>query len=70
MFMKELAKVRNPLRVFMVAYRIWFPKNWVIKRYLYGEAEVIPTIVVNRAAPTQHSQMSRDSVDGEVSIST
>lgn len=42
---KELSRVKKPNRVFRFSCCIWFPHRWVVKRHLYGEVEVIPTIV-------------------------
>lgn len=47
MLKKELSRVKKPNRVFQFSCRIWFPHRWVIKRHLYGEVEVIPTIIAD-----------------------
>ena len=49
MLKEELSKVRRGTRTFTFSQRIWFPGNWVVKRILYGETEIIPTVIVEGA---------------------
>ncbi|KAK6165166.1 hypothetical protein SNE40_023610 [Patella caerulea] len=42
--LKELGRVKQPTRIFTFSTRIWFPHNYIIKRYYRGETVVIPTI--------------------------
>ena len=62
--MEELGKVRLPTRNFRFKQRIWFPGNWVVKRVVYGEAEVIPTVIVEEP---QNTYINKRTVD-EVSL--
>ncbi|KAI0224495.1 hypothetical protein LSAT2_024502 [Lamellibrachia satsuma] len=47
---KELSKVRQANRVFTFHTRIWLPSNWVVTRTLYGQTDIVPTVVVNNPA--------------------
>ncbi|XP_064624711.1 uncharacterized protein LOC135486100 isoform X2 [Lineus longissimus] len=60
---KELLKIRYPTREYYFHTRTWLPRNWVVKRHLHGESEVIPTVIVEtptaitapRSGPNQPS---------------
>ncbi|ESO83920.1 hypothetical protein LOTGIDRAFT_108137 [Lottia gigantea] len=41
---KELSKVKQPNRQYTFNSKIWFPSNYIIKRYYRGESVVIPTV--------------------------
>ncbi|KAK2178211.1 hypothetical protein NP493_553g00000 [Ridgeia piscesae] len=47
---KELSRVRQPNRTFTFETKIWMPSNWVVTRVLYGQTEVVPTVIVNNPA--------------------
>ncbi|XP_013411124.1 uncharacterized protein LOC106174227 isoform X2 [Lingula anatina] len=47
---KELSKVKYPTREFHFSTRIWLPQNWIVKQHLYGESEVIPTVITDVVA--------------------
>jgi len=42
---KELSRVCEPNRFYRFSCRIWFPQNWIVRRHLYGDEEVIPTVI-------------------------
>jgi hypothetical protein len=48
--LKELSKVKHPDRVFHYSCHIWFPHRWVVTRHVYGESEVIPTVITDTPA--------------------
>ena len=37
--------MRVPSRKYSFAQRIWFAKDWIVKREMFGETEVISTVV-------------------------
>jgi len=56
--LKELGKVKHADRVFHFSCQIWFPHRWIVTRHLYGEDEVIPTVLadtpINQTADAEH----------------
>ncbi|XP_026470656.1 uncharacterized protein LOC113374909, partial [Ctenocephalides felis] len=47
--LKELRKVKNPTRSFSWPTRIWFSRNWIVRRAFQGHSEVIPTVLSQQA---------------------
>ena len=61
---KELSRVRVPSRQYSFAQRIWFAKDWIIKREMFGETEVISTVVCDQ--PVSVSVVGAEGEEDEV----